>query len=83
MQAGGTGIETLMLHSDVFVFILFFACRIAHLRAGRATLSLGWPSGPRRSTQVRVSQDAWVRIPLQAAALHFLFGGDPAASAVF
>ena len=29
-------------------------------------LLLGWPSGPRRLTQVQVSSDAWVRIPLQA-----------------
>ena len=40
--------------------------------------SLGWPSGLRRSTQVRVSKDAWVQIPLQAYSLailllHWLF----------
>ena len=26
----------------------------------------GWPSGPRRSTQVRVSSETWVRTPLHA-----------------
>eukprot|EP00981_Chlorochromonas_danica_P009590 scaffold2755_cov194-Ochromonas_danica.AAC.3 len=25
-----------------------------------------WPSGPRRSTQVRISTEAWVRTPLQS-----------------
>ena len=29
-------------------------------------VALGWPSGLRRQTQVLLSSDAWVRIPLQA-----------------
>ena len=29
-------------------------------------VALGWPSGLRRQTQVLLSPDAWVRIPLQA-----------------
>eukprot|EP00981_Chlorochromonas_danica_P009533 scaffold2721_cov181-Ochromonas_danica.AAC.11 len=28
-----------------------------------------WPSGPRRSTQVRISTEAWVRTPLQSQLL--------------
>ena len=34
--------------------------------------TLEWPSGPRRLTQVQVSTDAWVRIPLQALCDFFL-----------
>ena len=36
----------------------------------------GWPSGPRRSTQVRVSSETWVRTPLHAgeALLHANLG---------
>ena len=36
-----------------------------HLLAARRALPVGWPSGLRRSTQVRVSSEAWVRTPLQ------------------
>ena len=61
----------------------FFSFRFAQKKvrssegSGRSA-RLGWPSGLRRSTQVRVSSEAWVRIPFQA--VHFLlFGGDAGA----
>ena len=50
LQARGTGIETPMLHFWV-VPIVFLPRRQDFLSGFR----LGWPSGPRRSTQVRVS----------------------------
>ena len=40
---------------------------------------LGWPSGPRRLTQVQVSSDAWVRIPLQAFLVGNLVGAGQTA----
>ena len=49
----------------------FFSFRFAQKKvrssegSGRSA-RLGWPSGLRRSTQVRVSSEAWVRIPFQA-----------------
>ena len=50
-------------------YFLFF-CASAKFSFRKCSISegyrLGWPSGPRRSTQVRVSSEAWVRIPLQA-----------------
>ena len=50
-------------------YFLFF-CASAKFCFRKCSISegyrLGWPSGPRRSTQVRVSSEAWVRIPLQA-----------------
>ena len=66
LQARGTGIETLMLHffysddekngtQNVIKYLILVKL-----------LLLGWPSGARRLTQVQVSSDAWVRIPLQA-----------------
>ena len=74
LQARGTGIETLMLHA-----IFSFWAQIS--RAGlfcppRPSIVLGWPSGPRRLTQVQVSPDAWVRIPLQACAVLFFACGS-------
>ena len=66
LQARGTGIETLMLHffysddekngtQNVIKYLILVKL-----------LLLWWPSGPKRLTQVQVSSDAWVRIPLQA-----------------
>ena len=72
LQARGTGIETPMLQ--------FFSRLLGFLSSSTPAASntkLGWPSGPRRSTQVRVSPEAWVRIPLQASPSFFLFCPDP------
>ena len=74
LQARGTGIETLMLHA-----IFSFWAQIS--RAGlfcppRPSIVLGWPSGPRRLTQVQIFLDAWVQIPLQACAVLFFACGS-------
>ena len=75
LQARGTGIETLMLHAQPFIFwgrLVLCGCAravaefVGLLQALGPCFVLGWPSGPRRLTQVQVSSDAWVRIPLQA-----------------
>ena len=72
LQARGTGIETLMLQA---IFLFCFLSPAGLLCPPRPCIALGWPSGPRRLTQVQVSSDAWVRIPLQAYSLPFCW--DP------
>ena len=74
LQARGTGIETLMLHAT-FSFLAHFS-RAGLFCPPRPSIVLGWPSGPRRLTQVQVSPDAWVRIPLQACAVLFFACGS-------
>ena len=67
LQARGTGIETLMLHFELFFFSHSFENKsVIYAYNLRKLVLLGWPSGLRRLTQVQVSSDAWVRIPLQA-----------------
>ena len=58
-----------MLHAsfcDIFFVLLVFFFSGLFSAPRTALFVLGWPSGPRRLTQVQVSTDAWVRIPLQA-----------------
>ena len=78
LQARGTGIETPMLQALFFFPVPFRAKKVRSSEGSGRSARLGWPSGLRRSTQVRVSSEAWVRIPFQA--VHFLlFGGDAGA----
>ena len=42
------------------------ACVVAAQRCAVGGARAGWPSGPRRETQVLFSSEAWVRTPLQS-----------------
>ena len=66
LQARGTGIETLMLHFFYSDYEKNGTQNVIKYLILVKLMLLGWPSGPRRLTQVQVSSDAWVRIPLQA-----------------
>ena len=79
LQARGTGIETPMLHF-ASRSLCFRRSRLSSSTSSAPEAKLGWPSGPRRSTQVRVSPEAWVRIPLQAIP-SFLFCPSPTSPA--
>ena len=66
----GTVVLSTVTNTIWFFCVIFFfgsvGCCVGLLRALAPSFVLGWPSGPRRLTQVQVSSDAWVRIPLQA-----------------
>ncbi len=61
---------------NIFIYFYFFRFTTDNFLSVSSSppvdIGLGWPSGPRRLTQVQVSSEAWVRIPLQATT-RFLF----------